>query len=154
MKKAARLRERLKGQNEVKRQGLVRAVRVCPSTFFQPSFIMPNSVVPLHPHDADEHSRAETERKQRLFEWADRVLADLGLADKVRNANTADDLRRVTFDHANPSAVDLAIREALHPAIGSKRAYFAGMNEGMLKRVLTMRFKERKKERVTGANMF
>ena len=44
---------------------------------------------PSPPPDADEHARAETERKRRLFEWADRILADLGLADKVRNANSA-----------------------------------------------------------------
>jgi putative DNA primase/helicase len=101
---------------------------------------------PSAPPDADEHARAETERKQRLFEWADRILADLGLADKVRNANTLDDLRRITFDE-RASEIGLAIRDALHPATGRKHDSFVGMNEGMLRRLLKMRFNERKKER-------
>jgi predicted P-loop ATPase len=97
--------------------------------------------------DAEEHARAETERKRRLFEWADRILADLGLADKVRNANTLDDLRRITFDDADASEIDLAIRDVLHPATGRRQAHFSGMNEGMLKRLLKTRFRELKKQR-------
>jgi predicted P-loop ATPase len=102
---------------------------------------------PSPPPDADEYAHAETERKRRLFEWADRILADLGLADKVRNANTLDDLRRIKFDDADASEIDLAIRDVLHPATGRKHAHFAGMNEGMLKRLLKTRFRELKKQR-------
>ena len=105
------------------------------------------TIVPFPSPDADEHARAETERKRRLFEWADRVLADLGLAAKVRNANTLDDLRRITFDDADASEVDLAIRDALHPATGRRHEHFVGMNEGTLKRLLKTRFRELKKER-------
>jgi predicted P-loop ATPase len=105
---------------------------------------VPNRIVPFPSPspDADEYRRAETERKRELFAWADQVLADLGLADKVRHANTLDELRRVTFDDAEASAVDLAIHAALHPATGRKHIYFVGMNEGMLKRLLKSRFRD------------
>ena len=58
-----------------------------------------------------------------------------------------DDLRRITFDDADASEIDLAIRDALHPASGRRHAHFAGMNEGMLKRLLKTRFRELKKQR-------
>jgi hypothetical protein len=102
---------------------------------------------PSPPPDADEHARAESERKRALFAWADRVLSDVGLADKVRNANTLDHLRRVTFADADASEIDLAVRDALHPASGRKQAHFTGTNEGMLKRLLKTRFRELKKQR-------
>jgi predicted P-loop ATPase len=102
---------------------------------------------PSPPPDADEHARAETERKRRLFEWADRILATVGLTDKVRNANTLDDLRRITFDDADVSEIDLAIRDVLHPATGRRHAHFTGMKEGMLKRLLNSRFHELKSQR-------
>ena len=105
------------------------------------------TIVPFPSPDADEHARAETERKRRLFEWADRVLTDLGLDAKVMNANTLDDLRRITFNDADASEIDLAIRDALHPATGRKHDSFVGMNEGALKRLLKTRFNELKKER-------
>lgn len=96
--------------------------------------------------DADEHARAETERKQSLFAWADRVLAELGVAHRVRGASTIDELRRVTFD-VDASDVALTIRDALHPASGRKAAHFKGLNEGVLKRILKARFHEMKKQR-------
>ena len=102
---------------------------------------------PSPPPNADEYARAETERKQKLFEWLDGTLADLGLTDRVEQANTLDELRRVTFDNADGSKVDLAIRDALHPASGRKADHFVGMNEGMLKRLLKARFRELKKQR-------
>ena len=106
-----------------------------------------NTIVPFPNPDAEEHARAETERKRRLFEWADRVLADIGLAAKVQQANSLDELRRITFDDADTSEVDLAIRDALHPASGRRHEHFRGMNEAMLKRLLKMRFGELKKQR-------
>src|SRR5271166_4853551 len=108
---------------------------------------MPNTIIPLHPPGADEHARAETDRKLRLFQWADRVLADLGLAAKVSQANSVDELRRITFDAADASEVDLAIRDALHPASGRKHDHFVGMTEVALKRLLKTRFRELKKQR-------
>jgi hypothetical protein len=61
---------------------------------------MPNNLVPFPPPqvDADQRARAETERKQSLFVWADRILDGLDFADRVRRASTIDDLQRVTFD--------------------------------------------------------
>ena len=106
-----------------------------------------NTIVPFPTPDADEYARAETERKQQLFEWADRALADIGLAAKVRNANTPDILRRITFDDADASEIDLAIRDALHPATGRRHEHFRGMNEAALKRLLKTRFRELKKQR-------
>jgi hypothetical protein len=41
-------------------------------------------------------------------------LVDLGLADKVKQANSLDELRRVRFD-ADAAEVMLAIRDAFHP---------------------------------------
>jgi predicted P-loop ATPase len=108
---------------------------------------MPNTLIQFPPPGAEDHARAETERKQRLFAWADRVLRELGLADRVGRANSLDELRRVTFD-ANAAEVELAIREALHPASGSKADYFAGLRSvGSLKRLLKMRFDVMKKQR-------
>lgn len=48
--------------------------------------------------DAEAHARAETERKQKLFAWVDRVLQQLGLTAKVAQAQRYDDLRKITFD--------------------------------------------------------
>src|SRR5262245_31249857 len=96
--------------------------------------------------DAEAHARAETERKQELFAWADGVLQQLGLAGKVAAANSFDDLRKITFD-PDDVEVDLAIRDALHPSGGHRAEHFAGMRVGMLKRLLKMRFAEMKKGR-------
>ena len=85
-------------------------------------------VVPLH-LGAEEHARAETERKRQLLAWADHVLGRLGLSERVACANSLDYLRRITFD-ADAVDVVLAIREALHPASGPKAAYFEGLQRG------------------------
>lgn len=98
------------------------------------------------PADADDAARAETLRKQGLFAWADSFLTELGIAHRVREASTIDELRRVTFD-ADAADVALAIRDALHPASGRKAAHFKGLTEGVLKRILKARFHEMKKGR-------
>jgi predicted P-loop ATPase len=95
---------------------------------------------------ADEHARAETDRKQRLFAWADRVLQQLGFADRVAQADSVDELRQITFD-ADTIEVALAIRDALHPATGKREEHFVGLNDAHLKRLLKTRFHELKKER-------
>jgi predicted P-loop ATPase len=107
---------------------------------------MPSNLIPFPPLGAEEHAQAETERKQRLFAWADDVLHQLGLAERIARANSFDELRKITFD---PDAADvaLAIREALHPASGRKADHFAGLREGSLKRVLKSRFDEMKQQR-------
>jgi predicted P-loop ATPase len=106
---------------------------------------MPQNLIQF-PFGAEEHARAETERKQRLFAWADNVLRELGLAERVARANCLDELRRVTFD-ADAAEVALAIREALHPASGARNDCFAGLRAGGLKHILRMRFDEMKKQR-------
>ena len=102
-------------------------------------------VVPLH-LGAEEHARAETERKRQLLAWADHVLGRLGLSERVACANSLDYLRRITFD-ADAVDVVLAIREALHPASGAKAAYFEGLSAGGLKRILRKRFEDMKAQR-------
>ena len=95
---------------------------------------------------AEDHARAETERKRRLFEWADRVLQELGIAERVLRAQSFDELRRIVFD-ATAVEVTLAVRDALHPVTGRKRNHFAGLNDKALRRILQKRFKELKKQR-------
>jgi predicted P-loop ATPase len=107
---------------------------------------MVHNLIPFPGPDAEAHARAETERKQKLFAWADGVLQQLGLAAKVAQATSFDDLRKITFD-ADDVNVELAIRAALHPTVGKPAEHFAGMKAGSLKRLLKMRFAEMKKDR-------
>ena len=106
---------------------------------------MPNNVVPISP-SAEVHARAETERKQQLFAWADRLLQEFGLAERVKRANSLHELHRIVFD-TDAAKVALAIREALHPASGVKADCFVGLREGGLKRILRLRFDEMKAQR-------
>ena len=88
---------------------------------------MSNNLLPFpgaEPPGADEHARTETERKKQLFAWADRVLQQLDLAERVSQANSFEELRKITFD-ADAADVELAIRDALHPASGTKADHFA-----------------------------
>jgi predicted P-loop ATPase len=105
---------------------------------------MPSNLIPLRPPSAEEHTRAETTRKQRLFAWLDAVLKDLGLTQRMAQANTPDELRRVTFD---PDDAELAIRDALRPESGTRADHFVGLNKAALKRLLKTRFEEKKRER-------
>ena len=104
-----------------------------------------SEIIPLKT-GTDEHARAETDRKRRLFAWADLVLQQLGFADRVAQADSVDELRKVTFD-ADTIEVALAIRDALHPATGKREEYFVGLSDAGLKRLLKTRFIELKKER-------
>jgi predicted P-loop ATPase len=107
---------------------------------------MTRNLIPFPGPDAEAHARAETERKLKLFAWADGVLQQLGIASKVAQAMCFDDLRKITFD-ADDVDVELAVRDALHPASGKRAEHFAGMKAGTLKRLLKMRFAEMKKGR-------
>ena len=104
--------------------------------------------VPASPQDkdADEHARTETQRNQRLFDWADAVLKRLGLNKAVAGAKSIEELRNITFD-ADSAEVALAIRDALHPASGERAEYFRGLREGSVKQILKNRFAELKKTR-------
>ena len=85
--------------------------------------------------DADEHARADTERNQRLFDWADVVLKRLRLDKAVAAARSIEELRAVTFN-ADSAEATLAIRDALHPASGHPQEHFRGLKEGGLKLIL------------------
>jgi predicted P-loop ATPase len=96
--------------------------------------------------DAEAYAHAETERKCRLFAWADALLQQLGLTAKVAQAQSADELRRIVLD-IDDVEIELAIRDALHPAAGKRADHFAGMKAGALKRLLKMRFGELRRDR-------
>jgi predicted P-loop ATPase len=96
--------------------------------------------------DADEHARADTQRNQRLFDWADTVLKRLRLDKAVAAARSIEQLRRVTFN-TDSAEVTLAIRDALHPSSGHPQEHFRGLKEGGLKLILKNRFAELKKTR-------
>jgi predicted P-loop ATPase len=101
--------------------------------------------VPLE-QDTEAHARADSERKRRLFEWADTVLKQLGLDRAVARVSSIAALRRITLD-ADGAEVILAIRDALHPASGQRQEYFRGLREGGLKQILKNRFAELKRNR-------
>ena len=85
----------------------------------------------------------ETERKRRLFEWADRILQHLGLTDQIAQASGLEDLRKITFD-VNAVAISLAVQEALHPESGGLViSHFIGLGKNELKRLIIIaRFNE------------
>jgi hypothetical protein len=100
------------------------------------------NVVPLPAQDAKARAAAETKAKEALFKWADELLEQIGIAQKIAEAQSIDAVQRIQLD---VDAVDvvLAIREALHPSSGDKPApHFRQMKIDTLKRVLKMRFKE------------
>jgi hypothetical protein len=103
---------------------------------------LPVSVSP----DADEHARADTQRNQRLFDWADAVLKKLGIDKAIAAARSLEELRRVTFD-LDSAEIIVAIRDALHPASGSRQEHFRGLKEAGLKLIIKNRFTELKKTR-------
>jgi hypothetical protein len=95
--------------------------------------------------DTNDHARAETERKRQLFAWADGVVAEIGLAARVAQADLAE-LKRISLD-LDSAEIDLAIRDALHPASGARAEHFTGLREGALKRILESRLNELKRDR-------
>jgi predicted P-loop ATPase len=95
---------------------------------------------------ADEHTRSDTERKQRLFAWAAAVLKQLGLERAMDSAMSIVEMYGITFD-AESMEVILAIRDALHPVNGRREEHFRGLSERGLKQILKNRFAELKKER-------
>jgi hypothetical protein len=97
------------------------------------------------PPTADERTRDEADRQRRIFEWAEAVLEQLGLTEAVARARSNEELLAITLD-VNNAEVILAIRDALHPTSGNKRAdHFRGLKEGSLKAILRNRFADLKK---------
>jgi hypothetical protein len=96
---------------------------------------------------ADEHTRAETERKRCLFDWCDAMLRNLCLDEAVAAAGSLEELHNITLD-VDGADVILAIRAALHPAGGHRpQEHFHGLKEGSLKQILKARFAELKRLR-------
>ena len=100
------------------------------------------------PPNADAHARADTERNQQLFDWAEGVLKALGLDKAIAAARSIEELRRLTLD-VDSAEIALAIRDALHPASGQRQEHFRGLKEGGLKLILKNRFADLKKVRET-----
>ncbi len=98
------------------------------------------------PTEADEHARAETERRQRLFKWALGVLKRLGLDKAVAVAGSLEELRGLSVDPKSADVI-LAIRDALHPASGRRQDHFRGLNPGALTHILRNRLNALKKDR-------
>ena len=89
----------------------------------------------------------ETERKTRLFAWADRLLQELGLIDQIEKTNDLADLRKIAFD-VEAVEVTLAIQEALYPEDGGRVALcFVNIGKRALKAILKARFAEAKRLR-------
>jgi predicted P-loop ATPase len=95
---------------------------------------------------ADEHARADTQRNQQLFDWADALLKKFGLDKAVTAAKSIEQLRNVTLDMES-AEITLAIRDALYPASGQRQEHFRGLRAGGLKQILKNRFAEMKKVR-------
>lgn len=98
------------------------------------------------PPSAEEQADAETKRKHLLFAWADDLLEHLGYAKRIADASSFDELRKIVFN-SDTIDIEVAIRDALHPASGKKADHFVGMRAGALKGLLKSRFNQLKKER-------
>jgi hypothetical protein len=96
--------------------------------------------------DADSHARAETERNQRLFDWAVNVLKSIGLYQAVALAESVEALRKIVLD-IDADEITLAIRAALHPIGRKPEEHFRGLKEGSLKQIIKNRFVDLKRDR-------
>jgi predicted P-loop ATPase len=108
-----------------------------------------SEVVPFPPTPepgARDPRTADSERQCALFEWTTRVLTETGFVAALAKAATILALRNLVFDAEAPAIV-LAIRDALHPAAGSRQDHFIGLREGSLKRILQNRFDDLKRDR-------
>ena len=105
-----------------------------------------NLPVPGADPTADERAQAHADRQQRLFEWAAAVLEELGLTEAVAAAMSKEELLAITLD-VNSGDLELAVRDALHPAFGKRADHFRGLNEGSLKAMLKNCFADLKRDR-------
>jgi hypothetical protein len=72
-------------------------------------------------------------------DWALTTLAGLGFTAAIASAATLLALRGIVFDQ-DASPVELAIRDALHPASGAREEHLRGLRENSLKRLLKSYF--------------
>jgi predicted P-loop ATPase len=96
----------------------------------------------ISPPSAEERARAETERKRRLFDWADDLLKELGLTEQILRANTLYELRKIKFNQKSDE-----VEEAVCNALQSKADCFRGLGKDGLKRILRKRLEDQKKDR-------
>jgi hypothetical protein len=96
--------------------------------------------------NAEAHARGETDRKKKLFEWADALLKQLGLTAKVAQAQSPSELLKIALDLEDVE-IEIAIRDALHPTVGGRALHFTGMKAPALKRLLKARFSDLRKTR-------
>jgi hypothetical protein len=95
---------------------------------------------------ADEHAQAETERKDRLFSWAETLLRELGFDRAIAAAGTMEELLRVVLD-VDILEIALAIRAVLHPASKKREDAFIGVSKGTLHAIVRNRFNQWRKTR-------
>src|SRR3984893_14599916 len=96
---------------------------------------------------AEEHARDQTKEMKALFEWAEKVLKDMGLLDMLGDVKTREELDAVKLDGGDPALI-MAIRDALHPGGGkSRKKHFERLMESQLKAILRNRLNENKKEK-------
>lgn len=98
-----------------------------------------SEIIPLHPPGG-----ANAERNQKLFDWALAVLDQIGIHGEINQAQSLEELRGIKLD-VESAEVILAIRDALHPARGTREKHFEGLKEGSLKHILRNQFADLKK---------
>jgi hypothetical protein len=90
---------------------------------------------------------SETDRKRQLYAWADRLLRELDLLDRIEQASSVEELRKIAFD-VNAPEVSFAILAALHPESGQRPAEcFVDIGKRILQQILKARFAEAKRLR-------
>jgi predicted P-loop ATPase len=95
---------------------------------------------------AEERTRADAERHQRLFDWAVAVLKRIGVVGAVNAAASLLELHEIYLD-INRAEIALAIQDALHPSLGQREERFRGLKDAHLKQILRNRFADLKKDR-------
>jgi predicted P-loop ATPase len=89
--------------------------------------------------DQTGRTEADADLQQRLLEWTDKVLADVGYTAKLAAATSLEELAAVTFDRD-----DVAVVAAIHEAL---KREFKGFTAARLTRVLEARFNSDKRAR-------
>jgi hypothetical protein len=83
---------------------------------------------------ADEHARADTERNQRLFDWADAVFKKLGLDKAVAAAKSIEVLRGITLDLTNIEIPWQFATRSIPRAASARRRISAASKKAVLSR--------------------
>ena len=99
---------------------------------------------PRQKKSAEEHARDETEQMEALFEWAQKVLKDMGLLIALRDAKTREEVDAFKLDEGHPALI-MAIRDALRGG-KSRKKHFEGLNKSWLISILRNRLNEHRKD--------